>query len=142
LKRPIAAGLALLVAAPLVVAQAPQQPAPGGQQPQFALLTPAEAEARPEDSSSLDPSGQGGGQAGSAQSSPATQQPAKPVGTAAAPLETATGVTASRPAGAVIAPAKQHRARAILIRVGAVLGAAIAIGAVVGLSEQSSSRPK
>jgi hypothetical protein len=65
----------------------------------------------------------------------------KPVGTAAAPLEKATGVTASRPAGAVIAPAKQRRARSILIRVGVVVGAAVAVGTVVGLSRGSSSRP-
>ena len=145
LRRPIAVGLALLLAAPMVVASpAPQQRAPGGQQPQIALLTPAEADQQPQGSDSLDPGGQPGGQSTSSQSSPGSEQspPAKPVGTAAAPLESATGVTASRPAGAVIAPAKQHRARVILIRVGVILGAAIAIGAVVGLSEESSSRPK
>jgi hypothetical protein len=65
----------------------------------------------------------------------------KPVGTAAAPLEKPSGVTASRPAGAVIAPAKQRRARAILIRVGIVVGAAVAVGTVVALSRASPSRP-
>ncbi len=65
----------------------------------------------------------------------------KPVGTAAAPYETTTGVAASRPAGAVIAPAKQRRARSILIRVGVVVGAAVAIGSVVLLSHASPSRP-
>jgi hypothetical protein len=66
---------------------------------------------------------------------------AQPVGTAAAPLEKPSGVAASRPAGAVIAPAKQRRARAILIRVGIVVGAAVAIGTVVALSKGSPSRP-
>jgi len=81
---------------------------------------------------------------------PATTQPAqerqqgtppKPVGAAAAPYEKTTGVAASRPAGAVIAPAKQRRARSILIRVSIVVGAAVAIGTVVALSHGSPSRP-
>jgi hypothetical protein len=67
--------------------------------------------------------------------------PTKPVGTAAAPLETTSGVAASRPAGAVIAPAKQKRARAILIRVSIVVGAAVAVGTVVALSRASPARP-
>lgn len=66
----------------------------------------------------------------------------QPVGTAAAPGEMSTGVAASRPAGAVIAPAKQHRVRAILISVGVIVGAAVAIGTVVGLSRTSPSQPK
>ena len=65
----------------------------------------------------------------------------KPVGTAAAPYEKTTGVAASRPAGAVIAPAKQRRARSILIRVGVIVGAAVAVGTVVALSRASPSRP-
>lgn len=65
----------------------------------------------------------------------------KPVGTAAAPYEKTTGVAASRPAGAVIAPAKQRRARTILIRFAVVVGAAVAIGTVVALSNGSPSRP-
>lgn len=82
--------------------------------------------------------------AGAPQSS--TEQPqqsgsSNPVGTAAAPYEKSTGVAASRPAGAVIAPAKQRRTRSILIRVGVLLGACVAIGTVVGLSSASPSRP-
>jgi len=78
--------------------------------------------------------------------SPASAQQAqnetpKPVGTAAAPYEKTTGVAASRPAGAVIAPAKQRRARSILIRVGVIVGGAVAIGTVVALSHGSPSRP-
>lgn len=65
-----------------------------------------------------------------------------PVGTAAAPYEKPLGVPASRPAGAVIAPAKQKRSRSILIRVAIVVGAAVAIGTVVGLSTASPSRPQ
>jgi len=65
----------------------------------------------------------------------------RPLGTAAAPYTKPTGVTGSRPAGAVIAPAKQRRVRAILISVGVVAAAGIAIGAVAGLSHASPSRP-
>ena len=68
-------------------------------------------------------------------------EPAKPVGTAAAPYEKPSGFTASRPAGAVIAPGKQRRARTILIRVGVVVGAAVAVGTVVAVSRASPSRP-
>jgi hypothetical protein len=69
------------------------------------------------------------------------QQNNKPVGTAAAPEAKPTGVAASRPAGAVIAPSKQRRAHAILIRVGIIVGAGVAIGTVAGLSRGSSARP-
>jgi len=65
----------------------------------------------------------------------------KPVGTAVAPYEKTSGVAVSRPAGAVIAPAKQRRARSFLIKVGVLLGAGIAIGTVVALSSASPSRP-
>jgi hypothetical protein len=90
-------------------------------------------------SQTADQSGQPGTlQAGSEQQQNGAQ---KPVGTAAAPYEKTTGVAASRPAGAVIAPAKQRRARSILIRVGVVVGGAVAIGTVVALSHGSPSRP-
>lgn len=78
---------------------------------------------------------------GAQQTSPA-QKTSKPVGTAAAPYEKTVGVAASRPAGAAIAPAKQRRVRALLIKVGVLVGAAVAVGTVVGLSKASSSRPR
>jgi hypothetical protein len=86
------------------------------------------------------------GQSGQTDASvPAQEQqqspPPKPVGTAAAPEMKTSGVAASRPAGAAIAPGKQRRARSFLIRIGIVLGAAVAIGTVVGLSRASPSRP-
>jgi hypothetical protein len=77
-------------------------------------------------------------QTGAAQQQSSEQQP---VGTAAAPYEKTTGVAASRPAGAVIAPAKQRRARSLLIRVSVVVGAAVAVGTVVALTRASPSRP-
>lgn len=75
---------------------------------------------------------------------PAQQQqtPQQPVGTAAAPYEKPTGVPGSKPAGAAIAPAKQRRVRAIVIRVAIVLAAGAAVGAVVGLSKATHSTPQ
>ncbi len=67
-----------------------------------------------------------------------TQQPA---GTAAAEVENTTGDAAYKPAGAAIAPAKQKRRRMLLIKVGALLGAGVAIGSVAALSSASPSRP-
>lgn len=64
----------------------------------------------------------------------------QPLGTAAAPYEKALGVPASRPAGAAIAPAKQRRTRSLLIKVGVLVGAGVAIGTIVALSKASPSR--
>jgi hypothetical protein len=148
LRRPVAAGLIFLFALPLAQA-APQQeetgtppqsslpiapsPSAPGQaaQSEVALAEPAQQQQAPplatRDQNAPADSGQSG--------------TGKPLGTAAAPLEKTTGVAASRPAGAVIAPAKQRRARSIIIRVGVVLGAAAAVAAVVGLSKASPARP-
>lgn len=83
-----------------------------------------------------------------AQSQPANPQSSqtqdngrKPVGTAAAPYEPTVGIAASRPAGAAIAPAKQRRVRTILISLGIIAGAGIAVGSVAALSHGSPSRP-
>ncbi len=69
------------------------------------------------------------------------QEQQQPVGTAAGPYTRPTGVAGSRPAGAAIAPSKQKRKKAILIRVGLIVGGAVAVGTVAGLSLASSSRP-
>jgi hypothetical protein len=77
------------------------------------------------------------------QANPPQQQPApqQPLGTAAAPYEQPNGITASRPAGAAIAPAKQRRTRTFVIRVGVIIAAAAAIGTVMALSSASPSTP-
>lgn len=75
------------------------------------------------------------------QTAPEQTQTHVPVGTAAAPAESPVGTAVSRPAGAAIAPAKQKRRRTFVIRMGLVIGAAVAIGTVVGLSKASRSRP-
>jgi len=65
----------------------------------------------------------------------------RPLGTAAAEIGNASGSAASKPAGVAIAPAKQHQSRSLLIKLGAVLGAGVAIGTVMALSSASPSRP-
>jgi hypothetical protein len=75
------------------------------------------------------------------ESSSSQSTPQKPVGTAAAEAPSSAGVAASQPAGVAIAPAKQRRARTIIIRTGAIIGAAVAVGVVVGLTEATASKP-
>ncbi len=76
------------------------------------------------------------------QSPAAPQQPTqRPVGTAAAPSFTTSGVAASQPSGVAIAPEKQRRVRTIVIRVGAIIAAGVAVGTVAGLTEATSSKP-
>jgi len=116
-----------------------------GQQLEAAGAAPAQSQADPQSSPAPD------SQAGPQTSNPpaatpqnSTAQPQQngataPVGTAAAPYEKGIGVAASRPAGAVIAPAKQRRTRSILIRVGLIVAAGVAIGTVVALSNASPS---
>ncbi len=85
-------------------------------------------------------------------SAPQTQEPApaqpqsqnpsrEPLGTAAAETVPTSGVAASRPAGAALAPAKQRRIRSILIKTGALVGIGVAIGATMALSQGSPSKP-
>lgn len=80
----------------------------------------------------------------SQQNSQNQQPPTKtrePLGTAAAEAIPITGVAASRPAGAALAPAKQRRVRSILIKVGAIAGAGAAVGIAFALSKGSPSTP-
>jgi hypothetical protein len=129
-------------AAPIQVQQAQSQPQPALSQPSqqqtLGVLAPdANSQNVPEAPSPqlADPATR------SSKLQSDQQQSNNPVGTAAAPVAKPTGVAASRPAGAVIAPAKQRRVHAILIRVGIIVGAGVAIGTVAGLSRGSSSRP-
>lgn len=74
-------------------------------------------------------------------SSPPQAAPQKPVGTATAEAPDTSGIAASQPAGAAIAPAKQRRVRTLVIKVGAIIGVAAAVGTVVALSEATGSKP-
>lgn len=159
--RLIAACLVMLLAAPLEYAaqaqqpQLPQQPAPVTQPtpaqanstrasvelPEAPAPAPTGAQSSSQDAN---PASTQEPQLSARDSTPAQQQTdaQNPVGTAAAPVARPTGVAGSRPAGAVIAPGKQRRVHAFLIRMGIVVGAAAAVGTVVALSKGSPSRPQ
>ncbi len=136
LTRPIACFLAILLAAPVGRAEAP------GSKDQTPVATESQTQA-PVASNGANAPASTGQQTDAAQS-PGQQQPnggANPMGTAVAPAAPTTGVAGSRPAGAVIAPAKQRRVRIFLIKVGVVVGAGVAVGTVLALSHASPSRP-
>jgi hypothetical protein len=146
----VAAVVVLTMAAQMseaAVLQEPQQPAPEQAQQQ---QTPAQAGGDQQTGKpgadipqAPDPASQQQAEPGFAsRSQDALPQDAqKPVGTAAGPYTKPTGVAGSRPAGAAIAPAKQKRKKALMIRVGLIVGGAVAVGTVAGLSMASSSRP-
>jgi len=75
------------------------------------------------------------------QAQPPQQAPQNPVGTAVAEPTHAAGIAASQPAGVAIAPARQRRVRTIVIRVGAIIGAGVAVGTIVALSAATPSKP-
>lgn len=162
LQRRIAIGLAVLFALPLggVPACFAQQATPSQQsspdqsssdqagESVSSSATPQAAAGSATDTNSAQPSSlpqEPAAQGPAAQQSATPEQkkdssPA-PVGTAVAPYEKGVGVAASRPAGAVIAPAKQKRTRSFLIKSGLLIGAGVAVGSVVALSNASPSRP-
>ena len=72
---------------------------------------------------------------------PANEKLQRPVGTAAAEAPRVSGITAAEPAGIAIAPAKQHRVRTLVIKVGAILGASAAVGTVIALTQATPSKP-
>jgi hypothetical protein len=139
LNKYIAAGLVLIFAVPLSSAAAAQQSATDATAVQ---PVPAPKMAPAATGSSPDgPNAQPAAQPNEQQPGPGQQNITPPVGTATAPYEKTVGSAATRPTGVVIAPAKQRRSRAILIRVGLIVGAAVAVGTVAGLSRSSSSTP-
>jgi cytoskeletal protein RodZ len=73
---------------------------------------------------------------------PAAQQPTQtPSGTAGAKAATVKGAPVAQPTGAAIAPARQRGHHSLLLKVGLLAGAGIAVGAAVALAEASPSRP-
>lgn len=73
---------------------------------------------------------------------PQTQKPVtEPVGAAAAERVPTAGGAASKPAGAAIAPAKQHQTRSLFLKIGAIAAGGIAAGSVYALSKGTSSKP-
>jgi len=112
-------------AGPLVPNNAPQQNLPQANAPEAALPNAPSATVSAQPQNARRP-----------------QQPApEPLGTAAAESVRTTGLGASKPAGTAIAPARQRQVRSLLIKLGAVAAAGIAIGTVYGLSKGTPSVP-
>jgi hypothetical protein len=114
-----------------------QEPASGAQQ----TPSPANPPSQP-NSQTSDPQFSTPQPAAPASQAPSTSAPAqRPVGTAAAETATVSGVAASQPAGVAIAPAKQRRVRTMVLRMGAIVGAGVAVGTVVALTAATPSKP-
>jgi hypothetical protein len=150
--RLLVAGLAFATASAQELAPQPELPdSPGTVLAKTAAASPQVQGATPESSQQTQPSpAPAQSQPAGAQQPAATTQPSpdtpasgnqKPVGTAAAEKPVTTGVAASNPAGAAIAPAKQRRVRSLVIKIAALAGAGVAIGTVAALSSASPSRP-
>ncbi len=77
----------------------------------------------------------------SAQVPPSEQTAPAPSGAAGAKAANVKGSPAAQPAGAAVAPVRQRGHRSLLIKLGLLAGAGIAVGAAVALSEASPARP-
>ena len=64
----------------------------------------------------------------------------QPLGAATAEGVPTVGGGASRPAGEAIAPAKQNQRRSMLIKIGLIAAAGVAVGTAYGLSKGTSSQ--
>lgn len=73
---------------------------------------------------------------------PESQQPVPvPSGAAGAKAPSVKGAPVAQPAGAAVAPARQRSHRSLLIKLGLIAGAGIAVGSVAVLSQKSPARP-
>ena len=132
---------------PLLLAKTEAQPAELPDSPGAVVLKAEQSaplqSASQQTNSKQDGSGAAPAPPPAAQSQPAQNQTQsqKPVGTAAAESPDASGIAASQPAGVAIAPAKQRRVRTIVVRMGAIIGAGVAVGSVVALTAGTSSKP-
>ncbi|PYX59809.1 MAG: hypothetical protein DMG73_07910 [Acidobacteria bacterium] len=115
-------------------ASAPSAPAQEDSQPQANPL-PAQNSQQPPDPTPAQNTPQ---QNEDQKKTPDQQQPA---GAAAAQLGRTTGGAASKPAGAAMAPAKQRQSRSLLLKMGLLAAAGVAVGTVVGLTKATPSKP-
>jgi hypothetical protein len=115
-------------------ASAPSAPSQEDSQPQANPL-PAQNSQQPPDPTPAQNTPQ---QNEDQKKTPDQQQPA---GAAAAQLGRTTGGAASKPAGATMAPAKQRQSRSLLLKMGLLAAAGVAVGTVVGLTKATPSKP-
>lgn len=112
----------------------PLPPSPQSQQQQQLPDAPSASQAQPAGTPQAPPVPMA--------NAPAPQKTAsEPVGTATAERTPTAGGAASKPAGTAIAPAKQRQVRSLLIKLGAVAGAGVALGTVMALSRSTPSTP-
>jgi type IV secretory pathway VirB10-like protein len=127
--------------APAEQPQAAPQP-PAAQQPQGNATSPQQPVTTYPDASAA---AEQGTQTAPDAPQPKVQQNAQPQtepqGAATAEKVNTAGGAAAKPAGAAIAPAKQHQTRSLLIKIGAFAAAGIAAGTVYALSRGTSSTP-
>jgi hypothetical protein len=157
LKSIIAAVLAIVVSAALCVApqlgeaqqaapsptgtsadpsQGPLEPVPPSSEPQPQQLpnAPGATEGQPTGTPEAPPVPMA--------NAPTPEKPqSEPVGTATAERSPTAGGAASKPAGAAIAPAKQRQVRSLVLKLGALAGAGVALGTVMALSKGTPSTP-
>jgi cytoskeletal protein RodZ len=69
------------------------------------------------------------------------QSPQTPSGAAGAKAVNVKGAPVAQPVGAAVAPVRQRGHRSLLIKIGLLAGAGVAIGTVVALSAKSPTRP-
>jgi hypothetical protein len=72
---------------------------------------------------------------------PQQQSTQPPSGAAGAKAANVKGAPVAQPVGAAVAPARQRGHRSLLIKIGLLAGAGIAVGTVIALSEKSPTRP-
>lgn len=123
------------VPAPLTIAELPDSP--GTEWAKSQADSPQQADASQQEASQPSARATALPQASGAQD----QKLQHPVGTAAAEAPKVNGITAAQPAGSALAPAKQRRVRTIALKVGAIIGAGAALGAVIALSKATPSKP-
>lgn len=125
----------------------PAKPSPNGTNPNGTAIDPSQGPLQPV---TTFPDATGAAQPESANTQttnppeapqPKTQQPTQPVGAATAERVPTAGGAAAKPAGAAIAPAKQHQTRGLLIKIGAIAAAGAALGTVYALSRGTGSLP-
>ncbi len=110
----------------------------GTEMPLLAIPVPQSDDASQQDDNPLPDAPQ----SQSAQPSPSQPPAPAPSGAAGAKAANVKGAPVAQPAGAAVAPARQRGHRSLLIKVGLIAGAAVAVGSVVALSQgKSQSRP-
>ena len=132
--------LAALVGVDQSVAQQKTQPVPSAATSSPASSASASSSSQLPDTPSSSQNANQLPQATASQNTAKNQQQ-QPSGTAAAQTGTLSGTAVSRPAGIAIAPAKQKRSRSLVIKLGLIAGAGIALGTVAALSAASGSKP-